>query len=213
MHFKDNKINLIYIDKDYLRFLSTIDSEIFFDENNNYEEKPHVGLLIHNNGMKYVIPLTSAKEKHKEWADAAAGWFKIFEIINTKTDVVRSGDILQDIKNHDLLKDIPNADRPNTKQKIISVLDMRKMFPVIDGVYTNIPIQMSTQLDRSQNQKNALLMKEFFFLLKIKEKIEEKTEKIYSKQISSGKVLRYHCDYKKLEEKCNEFSKKQAVSV
>lgn len=70
---KFDKIQFVYINIDYLRELSKADPEIFFDENNNYEQKPHLGILLNNAGREYVIPLTSAKEKHKEWDDVSAG--------------------------------------------------------------------------------------------------------------------------------------------
>ena len=41
----------------------------------------------------------------------------------------------------------------------------------------------------------AVMMKEYNFLCNIRDKIERKAEKIYSKQIKKEKVLKYHCNY------------------
>lgn len=44
-----------------------MDTEVFFDKSNNYEMKLYLGVLVNNKGMEYVIPLTSAKNKHRGW--------------------------------------------------------------------------------------------------------------------------------------------------
>lgn len=60
---KFDKVQFVYIDVDYMEYLNQIDSEIFFNKSNpNYKLKPHLGILLNNDGKKYVIPLTSAKE-------------------------------------------------------------------------------------------------------------------------------------------------------
>ena len=52
----------------------------------------------------------------------------------------------------------------------------------------------------------ALMMKEYAFILDIADKIEEKASKIYTKQIEKNKVLKYHCDYRKLEKIADEYA-------
>lgn len=198
--FENKKIQFIYINNDYLKYLSAFEPELQFDENGNYEEKPHIGLLINNDGRKYVIPLTSAKEKHKKWSDVSATYFRLYEIIDLRTDTIRNDDIIVEIKNLDILRNIESEDTPYIKQKILSVLDIRKMFPVIEGVYSPVNIEISSSKSKIDNNKHHLLFKEYLFLLKIATDIEEKTEKTYIKQISTGKILKYHCNYKKLEE-------------
>lgn len=195
-----NNPQFVYIDIDYLKVLSEADSEIFYDEENNYDEKPHLGILLNNEGREYVIPLTSAKEKHKIWDDVAAGWYRIYEIINIKKDHVSEKDIIVNIKNQNILKDIPHDELEDSRQRILSVLDIRKMFPVKPGVYTEIDFRIKSSASKSANQKIALMMKEYFFIRGIEDKVEEKAAKIYKKQIEKNKVLKYHCNYKKLEE-------------
>ena len=161
--------------------------------------------MINNENRKYVIPLTSAKEKHKGWADVSANCYRIYEIIDITKTPTKSGDILVDIKNQDILNKIGEKDRINYKQRILSVLDMRKMFPVKDGLYKEIKFEISNSQSKRENQKMALLMKEYSFLMYITDKIEEKATKIYNKQIGEGKVLKYHCDFKKLEIFCDQY--------
>ena len=203
---KFSKVQFVYIDIDYLKAMNEADSEIFYDENNKeYKFKPHLGMLINQEDREYVIPLTSAKEKHKKWADVSGEWYRIYEIIDITTTPVRKNDIIVDIKNQDLLKNIPLETRKNDKQRILSVLDIRKMFPVKKGVYTKIKFEISSRASIADNQRMALMLKEYNFICNIKEKIEEKAEKIYVKQQKKNKILKYHCNYKKLEQASDEY--------
>ena len=203
---KFSKVQFVYIDIDYLKAMNEADSEIFYDENNKgYKFKPHLGMLINQEDREYVIPLTSAKEKHKKWADVSGEWYRIYEIIDITTTPVRKNDIIVDIKNQDLLKNIPLETRKNYKQRILSVLDIRKMFPVKKGVYTKIKFEISSRASIADNQRMALMLKEYNFICNIKEKIEEKAEKIYVKQQKKNKILKYHCNYKKLEQASDEY--------
>lgn len=203
---KFSKVQFVYIDIDYLKAMNEADSEIFYDENNKeYKFKPHLGMLINQEDREYVIPLTSAKEKHKKWADVSGEWYRIYEIIDITTTPVRKNDIIVDIKNQDLLKNIPLETRKNYKQRILSVLDIRKMFPVKKGVYTKIKFEISSRASIADNQRMALMLNEYNFICNIKEKIEEKAEKIYVKQQKKNKILKYHCNYKKLEQASDEY--------
>ena len=201
---KFDKVQFVYIDMNYLKKLNEIESEIFYDaENENYKEKPHLGILLNNEGREYVIPLTSAKEKHKTWDDVTASWYRIYEIIQKSE--IRDGDIVVDIKNRDILNKIALEEQENYKQRILAVLDIRKMFPVKKGVYTKIRFEISTKVSQKENQRMALMMKEYAFILNISDKIEEKASKIYKKQMEKNKVLKYHCDYRKLEKFVEEY--------
>ena len=195
-----DKVQFVYIDITYMEYLNGIDSEIFFNkEDENYRLKPHLGILLNNAGMQYVIPLTSAKEKHKGWADATANWYRIYEVIDIKNDPVDRDDIIVEVKNQEILKKIKPEDQVNARQRILSVLDMRKMFPVDDTVYTEVKFNISSNGSRSDNQRTFLMIKEYNFLNDISEDIAKKATKIYEKQIRKNKVLPYHCNYRKLE--------------
>lgn len=51
-------------------------------------------------------------------------------MIDTTDTMVKSTDVIVDIKNQDILNKIPVEERMNYKQRILSVLDIRKMFSV-----------------------------------------------------------------------------------
>ena len=70
MNFKE--FRFVFIDTEYLKYLRGFDSEIFFSSNTDYSKKPHLGILTNCHDRKYVIPLTSAKEKHILWRDVTA---------------------------------------------------------------------------------------------------------------------------------------------
>lgn len=201
----ENKILLVNIDMKYLEFLHNVDSNIYYDDNNpNYYLKPHVGILLcAKNGFKYVIPLTSAKEKHKNWPDVSADYFRIYEVVDIRKDDINDQDIIVDIKNHELLNKIPNNEVKFFKQKILSVLDLRRMIPVVDGTYHCVDMKLG--IDIMQNRRVALLIKELLFIKGISEEIENKATKIYSKQKDSGKVLKYYNNFSKLEEASKEY--------
>lgn len=203
---KFNKVQFVYIDINYLEKLHEIEPEIFFDkENKNYKEKPHLGILLNGENRKYVIPLTSAKEKHKNWDDVTADWYRIYEIIDITKVHVKDSDIIVEIKNHDILNKIEAGEKTKYKQRILSILDLRKMFPVKDGVYREIKFALGNSLSKKDKQKMALMMKEYMFLLNVSDKVEEKATKIYDKQMKKNKILPYHCDYRKLEVLCDNY--------
>lgn len=205
---KFDKVQFVYIDVDYMEYLNQIDSEIFFNKSNpNYKLKPHLGILLNNDGKKYVIPLTSAKEKHKKWADVTANWYRIYEVIDITKKPVNKSDIIVEIKNQNILKKIDEGKRVNARQRILSVLDMRKMFPVDERVYKKVKFNISNDNEKSDNQRTFLMIKEYNFLKNLAKDIEKKATKIYEKQIKKNKILPYHCDYRKLEKALVEYKK------
>ena len=182
---KFTKVQFVYIDISYLKKLNEIEPEIFFDEENeNYKEKPHLGILINNENRKYVIPLTSAKIKHKDWDDVTASWYRIYEIIDITKTPIKEKDVIVDIKNRNILNKIATEEQANYKQRILSVLDIRKMFPVKSGLYKEIEFKINSLSKQKDNQKMTLMMKEYMFLMNLSDQIEKKATKIYEKQIS-----------------------------
>lgn len=207
---KFDKVQFVYIDIDYLEYLSKNDSEIFYNkENNKYNLKPHLGVLLNNDGMEYVIPLTSAKEKHKKWKDVSASWYRIYEIIDITEDYVDENDIVVEIKNQDIIKKIAPEDVANARQRILSILDIRKMFPVDKSVYQEVKFDICNNNSVSDTQRTFLMIKEYLFLKDISEDIANKATKIYQKQINKDKVLPYHCNYRKLEEAFLKYKKEK----
>ena len=64
----EGNLKFVNVDMDYLKHLHNACSEVFYKPN-DYDNKPYLGVLMTNNDKKYVLPLTSAKEKHKTWKD------------------------------------------------------------------------------------------------------------------------------------------------
>lgn len=206
---KFDKVQFVYIDIDYLEYLHEIEPEIYFDKDDtNYKLKPHLGILLNNDGREYVIPLTSGKDKHKDWADVTASWYRIYEVIDITKDPVKANDVIVEIRNQDILKKIDKDKQKDYRQRILSVLDLRKMFPVDDSVYKKVKFDISSGMSRSDNQRTFLMIKEYNFLTKIADEIEKKATKIYDKQIIKNKVLKYHCDYRKLEKAFDKYREK-----
>ena len=139
-----DKLTFININQDYLKYLHEQCPEVYYKPI-NYDNKPYLGILITNDGQEYVVPISSAKKKHK------------------------------------------------------------KMIPVKEGLYTRVDLVHSdTDSEEIRNYKN-LMNKEFAFCLKLIRILIKKANKIYEKQMSTGKVVKYCCDFKLLEEKCRAY--------
>lgn len=74
-----------------------------------------------------------------------------------------------------------------------------KMFPVIEGVYTIVNLNPENDDTEELKKYKDLLNKEYSFCLKIVDDVIRKANKLYSKQMSTGKILKYCCDFKALE--------------
>lgn len=127
----------VFIQPDYLEALHNMDSEIFYSIDTDYSKKPHLGILTTCNGRKYVIPLTSAKRKHASWRDVTTTNYRVYEEIDTRATIVDKYDIIVDETDLNKLrqKGIPEDEFKFFKKRILSVLEIKKMFPVVDGVY------------------------------------------------------------------------------
>lgn len=119
MFILEGKLTFINIEQSYLKKLHDACSEVYYKPS-GYENKPYIGILINKNDRKYVIPLSSAKEKHKTW------------------------------KNVKKYKD--------------------------------------------------LLNKEYSFCLKVIDEVIGRANKLYDKQMATGKVVKFCCDFKALED-------------
>ena len=75
-------LKFITIDQDYLKYLHGFCNEVYYKPT-GYESKPYIGILVQENGVEYVIPLSSAKEKHKTWKNVDTDRFLIFENCTT----------------------------------------------------------------------------------------------------------------------------------
>jgi len=191
----DENLCFVNIDNDYLKHLNAASSEVQYQAN-NYDYKPHVGILVNNNNREYVIPLTSAKQKHKDWKNINQERYLIYEY----AEKINMGqyDIWVYLDESDPNKGV------NDVKHILAAMDIRKMIPIKDDVYTIVDLnENDTDNDETIKYKN-LLNKEYIFCLKIKDSIVKKASNIYDKQLSSGKIQKFCCDFKALETACDD---------
>ena len=158
--------------------------------------------------MEICNTINFSKEKHALWEDVTATNYRIYEIINIKKAVYDKDDIIVDIKNKDILKGkLATGENPDDyKQRILSILEIKKMFPIIDGAFTYAEMDVVDGLDDKERRRRILMQKEYQFCVGIKDDIQNKASKIYKKQLKSGKVLKFHCNYKKLETVAESYS-------
>ena len=146
-----DKLTFININQDYLKYLHDFCGEVYYKPI-GYENKPYLGILINENENQYVIPLSSAKEKHKSWKNIEADRFLIYE----------------NCENYSLSeKAVFTENDDGTVKHILSVIDLKKMLPIKDGLYTkvNLTAKLSDSAE-TINYKN-LMNKEFAFCVKI----------------------------------------------
>ena len=95
-----------------------------------------------------------------------------------------------------------------TIKQIFSVIDLKKMIPIKEGLYTRVDLTTNPQDSvETKNYKN-LMNKEFAFCLKIMPLIIQKANELYDRQITTGKIENFCCDFKLLEEKSREYPQK-----
>lgn len=180
----EGKLTFINIEQNYLKKLHDACSEVYYKPR-NYENKPYIGLLINKNERKYVIPLSSAKEKHKTWKNVDKGCYLIYEITN------KSGMGKRDI--------CVEIDADHVKH-ILSVMDIKKMIPIVEGAYSRVNINPEKSDTDDVKKYKDLLNKEYSFCLKVIDEIIGKVNILYDKQMTTGKVDKFCCDFKALEE-------------
>ena len=187
-----DKLTFININQDYLRYLHEECPEVYYKPI-SYDNKPYLGILINNEGKEYVILISSAKKKHESWKNIDSDRFLIYEKYDRMPDSPEA-----------VCKKLPDG----SIEHLLSVIDLKKMIPVRDGLYTKVNlIHSTTDSEEVRNYKN-LMNKEFAFCLKLLPLMIKKATKIYEKQISTGKIVKYCCDFKLLEEKCREYKSK-----
>ena len=90
MFILEGKLTFINIEQSYLQKLHDACSEVYYKPS-GYENKPYIGILINKNDRKYVIPLSSAKEKHKTWKNVDKECYLVYEM--AKKSSMAQGDI------------------------------------------------------------------------------------------------------------------------
>lgn len=97
-------------------------------------------------------------------------------------------------------KDIVKPYNDSKVIKIFAAIDIKKMIPVPDGLYSKINFN---KIDDKKYRN--LLIREFLFCQKIQDGILKKAKEIYKKQKFAGKVFTMFCNYTKLEHACNNY--------
>ena len=185
------KLTFINVNQDYLKKLHDACSEVYY-KSYGYDNKPYIGILIDKNDRKYVIPLSSAKEKHKTWKNVNKECYLIYETShksnmgNEDIWVLIDGDIVK---------------------HILSVMDIKKMIPLVDGVYSRVDINKNNEDTDEVKKYKDLLNKEYSFCLKVIDEVIEKANKLYEKQMKTGKVDMFCCDFAALEEAADLYNK------
>ena len=169
MKFIDDRIRLVNVYVNYLSELHQVSEEVRCAQ--GYQNKPFIGMLIQNDNMKYIIPLSSAKPKHKGWKDESNYCFLIYEIVDKSV-----------IPNNSIYVSTNDSSYPNQVKHILSVLDLKKMIPVPEEVYSFIDVNAKDSDTKELQKYKDLLDKELKFCLTIKNKILEKAKKLYIKQ-------------------------------
>lgn len=167
------------VDSNYLEYLNRVDSEVYYNPSYRSSTKPFVGIIVCVNKYKYFIPISSAKEKHRNWKNVSNEHFLIYEVI--------SNDINIDA-------DIYKYYSENEKMHILALLDIKKMIPVPEGHYKRIEFK-----ELRDSRYRDLFQKEYAFCLSIKSKLISKVKTLYKKQKDTGIVRRANCNFLVLE--------------
>ena len=181
------KFGLYTIDVDYLRYLHSIDDEVNFSEDKDYSRKPFIGIIVQLNALSYFIPLSSPKEKHREWKNVERDRYLVYEKIDSGTQQV-----------DDIIKP---ADTASEVLRILSALDIRKMIPVPGNLFKRIDINA----EPDQRYK-CLLLKEYLFCQDIQDDVLLKAKSVYNNQKETGKIFKYYCNFAELEKAASEYS-------
>ena len=185
-------LKFISIDQKYLKYLHDFCKEVYYLPV-GYETKPYLGILVEDNGIEYVIPLSSAKEKHKFWKNVDSDRFLIFENCE---------------KSEKAFNGIYTENPDGSLKHIISVIDLKKMIPIKQGLYSEINLNSSPDDSEDMKKYKVLLNIEYSFCIKIIDSVIQKASILYDKQISTGKITNFCCDFRLLEEKSKEYQTK-----
>lgn len=183
-------LKFITINQDYLKYLHEACNEVYYKPA-GYERKPYIGILLNENGREYVLPLSSAKEKHKSWKNIDTDRFLVYENCR-KTELGR----------HNIYTD--NAD--GSVKHILAIVDLKKMIPIKEGLYLEVNLNPQEKDSLEEKKYKVLLNIEYSFCLKIIDTVIHKASVLYDKQMKTGRVIPFCCDFRLLEAKCGEYT-------
>jgi len=180
------KFGFYVVDMEYMAYLNSVDKEVYYDADKAYSHKPFLGVVVNLGKYEYLIPLTSAKQKHSKWPDSSKEAILIYEVIEAGTERL----------NH-VYKP---GNTSGSSKHIMGVLDIKKMIPVPATCCRYVDISSETDL-----RYRYLLQKEYQFLQKRKNDILSKVEAIYNSQKISGIIHSFYCNYSALEDAYEQF--------
>jgi len=186
----DGNLKFVNIDQNYMKVLNRACPEVYY-KSEGYENKPYIGILINEANRSYVIPLSSAKEKHKNWKNVNQECYLIYEYA-LKSKMGDTDIWVQEIEG-------------NTVKHIMSVIDIKKMIPIKSGVYKEVNMNKQDSDTPEIVKYKDLINKEYSFCLKILGDLIKKSNKLYDSQMTTGKVKKFCCDFKILEQACDTY--------
>lgn len=183
-------MKFITLDQNYIKELHNACSEVYYKPS-NYDDKPYFGILLNANGRTYAIPLSSAKPKHKTWKNINQECYLVYEYAE-KSKIGKNSIWTE-------------TDDPNLVKHILSIIDIKKMIPVKEGTYSIVNLNKSLFDTLREEKYKDLLNKEYSFCLKNIDSIIVKDSKLYGHQMATGKVKKFCCDFKMLEDVCDNY--------
>ena len=189
MEFKlTGNLKFVNVDINFLKKLHEISSEVFYKES-DYQNKPYLGILLSSDCFKYVIPLTSAKEKHKSWKVLDND--KLLVYAKIKKSELHDKDIW-------IKSPFDNAESDDVLH-IYSAIDLKKMIPIKDSVIKDVNINIDENDTIDEKHYKDLLQNEYNFCVGNIDDIILRANKVYDKQVHKKNGLRFCCDFKALE--------------
>lgn len=89
---------------------------------------------------------------------------------------------------------------------IMSAIDIKKMIPIKSGLYKDVNLNKESSDTQVTVKYKDLLNKEYSFCLKILGDVIKKANRLYDSQMTTGKVKKFCCDFKALEQVCDTYS-------
>lgn len=169
----DGSMKFINIDQNYIKKLNQVCPEVYY-KSVGYDNKPYIGILINEGKRFYAIPLSSAKEKHKNWKNVNQECYLIYEYaLKSK---MGDADVWVREADEDMIK------------HIISIIDIKKMVPIKSGLYKEVNLNKENSDTQETVKYKDLLNKEYSFCLKILGDVIKKANRLYDSQMTTGKV-------------------------
>ena len=167
------KLKLYNIEDNYIKYLSTIDSNVCDNKMGKRKHyRKYIGTVLNINGIKYFSPLSSPKKKDYE-PDGSIRKDPIF--------LVR-------------IKTINEYGQYELKGRIL----IGNMIPILDSVVTVYDIKA----EKDENYK-TLIIKEMDFITKNRNNIINKANVIYNQKIgvyfTKSEYIKHTVDFKLLE--------------